>query len=81
MTLLIYYETVAVTTSMLINSALALLTQKEQKENNEKDNGVTVANTTSFDREEIVELPDGFSSVQNSFNGKPLGIIFIYLFL
>ena len=34
-----------------------------------------VVNTTSFDREEVVELPEGVPSVQKSACGKPLGIV------
>jgi alpha-mannosidase len=41
---------------------------------NEGEN-LLVVNTTSFDREEVMELPDGMPSVQKSACGKPLGIV------
>eukprot|EP00026_Physarum_polycephalum_P001500 Phypoly_transcript_01502.p1 GENE.Phypoly_transcript_01502~~Phypoly_transcript_01502.p1 ORF type:complete len:1033 (+),score=184.98 Phypoly_transcript_01502:1-3099(+) len=66
-----YYDTVSATANKLIADSLAALAQGEPK----KEGGVSVVNTTSFDRREVVDLPAGVTSPQVSHSGKPLGIV------
>ena len=63
----IYYETVATTANNVVASSIAALAPN-------KEGGIGVVNTTSFDRCEVVELPAGVRTPQVSHDGKPLGM-------
>jgi alpha-mannosidase len=65
----IHYEDVLSTASRLSADALRTLLKSQDGPN------VCALNTTSASRVEVVELPGGFSSAQDSADGKPLGII------